>query len=556
MIAEIPQRIALSDVVKDLIGQSIPGIVDQSIEDFKLRLVSKPSTTIEGEHLEPGLSLMGTFGIVGLEMFVKVIIDPQFGIFAHGSLNKMVNVANALKVSDAAGTGPPSMTLDSTKSPYLKLTGRVDLLGLTDSIVAAVDKSGFDVILNRDLGIAQFKEMKTHYKSIRDCNASGSFTFGIDIQTDPIQLSPGTPSLGALKINAGFVGTVSIEVVDQTFGGSVTGGFHWNGSDFQIPAIKLSVVPGSLAELPKQVADTTRKEAARIFAEFLKDGNHWLKALADGLVQGVDNAAQVLRGVYSQTAQQIGDGLQNTLHQSVDQVAQGLKSIGESPQSIASVLHNLGNPPDLIGKALRGMGESAESIAGLLSQMGQTPKVIGDILGKAGFPASEAAEQVDRLSAAAAETKRKADEAAAAAAEAKRKADEAAAAAAAEAKRIADQAAAAAAAEAKRIADQAAAAAAAEAKRIADQAAAAAAAEAKRIADQAAAAAAAEAKRIADQAAAAAAAAEAKRKADQAAAAAAEAQRKADEAAAAAAAEAKRIADQAAKNLTPHHVKW
>ena len=95
----------------------------------------------------------------------------------------------------------------------------------------------------------------------------GSFTFGIDIQTDPIQLSPGTPSLGELKIDAGFVGTVSIEVVDQTFGGSVNGGFHWNGSDFQIPTIKLPVAPGSLAELPKQVTDTIRKEAAKIFAD-------------------------------------------------------------------------------------------------------------------------------------------------------------------------------------------------------------------------------------------------------------------------------------------------
>ena len=64
------------------------------------------------------------------------------------------------------------MTLDSTKSPSLKLTGRVDLLGLNDSIDAAIDKSGFDILLNKDLGQAHFKDIKTHYGSLRDCNAS------------------------------------------------------------------------------------------------------------------------------------------------------------------------------------------------------------------------------------------------------------------------------------------------------------------------------------------------------------------------------------------------
>jgi hypothetical protein len=382
---EIPDRLALGDVVKDLVGLTIPTLIDMSIEDFKILVVAAPTDTITGEHYDPGLMLQGTFGIVGLDMFVKVRIDPATGVFAHGALKKKVEVGNVLVVSDAAGDGPPSMTLDTTGMPMLLLTGRLGLLGLSQSINAAVDASGFEAALDQDLGIAHYK-VNARYRSPNDLRAGGECRYGIDINTGPIQLTPGTPSLGELKIDAGFGGSVTIEVVNQTFRGSVTGGFRWNDADFQIPPINLSVAPSSLAEIPTLVNNTIRDNAAVIFAAFLQDGGKWLKALADGLVKGVTNAAAVLRGVYNQTAQQIGDGLTNTLHKSADEVAQGLKAIGESPQSIASVLNNLGKPPEVIGNALKSIGKGANEVADALKQIGQAPEAIGNILHNVGFP--------------------------------------------------------------------------------------------------------------------------------------------------------------------------
>ena len=217
LLVKLPGKLSLSEVVKDLIDQSIPGVVDQTIEDFDLRFATQPAVVL-GEQIGLGFSLRGTFGIAGLEMFVKIIIDPQSGVFAHGSLNKMVNVANVLKVSDATETGPPSMTLDTSKTPYLRLTGCLDLLGLKDSIDATVDKSGFETTLNKDLGIAHFQDVRIRYKSPRDCSASGSFTYGIDLKTDPIRSSNGGPSLGALTLNATFRGDIDLTVANGTFG--------------------------------------------------------------------------------------------------------------------------------------------------------------------------------------------------------------------------------------------------------------------------------------------------------------------------------------------------
>ena len=92
--------------------------------------------------------------------------------------------------------------------------------------------------------------------------------------------------------------------------------------------------------------------------------------IADKLITGVANAASVLHGFFHQTADQIGSGLQHVLNQTPTQVAQALKGMGESAQSITSVLKNLGHPPDVISTALKGHGESAEAIAGSLNRPG------------------------------------------------------------------------------------------------------------------------------------------------------------------------------------------
>jgi len=58
----------------------------------------------------------------------------------------------------------------------------------------------------------------------------------------------------------------------------VTGGFRWNGEDYQIKLIHLSATPSSLSELPGLINEAIRRDAATLFASMLQDGNRWIKA--------------------------------------------------------------------------------------------------------------------------------------------------------------------------------------------------------------------------------------------------------------------------------------
>ena len=299
IIAEIRGRLALNDVVKDLAGLSIPGLLDQSIEDFKVRIAAKPSTTIEGEAIAPGLSLMGTFGIVELEMFVKIVVDPASGVYAHGALKRKVDVGGVFKVSDATGDGPPSMTLDTTSSPILKLTGRAELLGLSQSIDATVEATGFSVCSDQDVGLALDKVNARLFLAGRRVGRRRMPLRDRPRHTpDPAH---GDPQRRLPEDQHGFVGAIALAVKDRSFSAVVTGGFRWNGEDYKIKPIHFSVAPSSLSEIPGLIDEAIRKNAATLFASVLNDGGRWLKALADGLVTGVPNAAEVLARSTSRT---------------------------------------------------------------------------------------------------------------------------------------------------------------------------------------------------------------------------------------------------------------
>lgn len=304
----VPDRLALGDVVYDLVGLTLPALADPSLENFTILIAPAPTDTIAGEHVDAGLALQGTFEIAGLAMFVKLRIDPASGVCAQGALNKKIELGHVLVVSDAAGDGPPSMTLDTSRLPLLRLTGRIDLLGLSRAIDVAVDAAGFAVELDQDLAAAHYT-LAARYRSPTAFSAEGQFRYTIDLVTRPVHLSPAAPSLGSLRVNASFAGSLCLAIENQAFRCAVAGGFHWNGLDLRIPAINLGVAPSSLADIPALVNDVIRNNAAAIFAAALQDADHWLQALAAGLVEGVDNTGEVLRQIYHRPAEQIADAL-------------------------------------------------------------------------------------------------------------------------------------------------------------------------------------------------------------------------------------------------------
>ena len=135
-------------------------------------------------------------------MFAKVRIDPHSGVFAHAALKNKVQFGNVLTISDAAGTGPPSATLDTTHAPFLAHgAGRA-----TRPI--GHDRCGGRQRWNRVRSGAADRwgglRMHCAVHSISDFQAWGTAKFGLKADIGPIILTPGGPDLGTIAPRYGL----------------------------------------------------------------------------------------------------------------------------------------------------------------------------------------------------------------------------------------------------------------------------------------------------------------------------------------------------------------
>jgi hypothetical protein len=365
LVGELTGKLSLGEVVRDLVGIGLPPVLDMSIEDFSLQVVSNPlGVTIGSVHFEPGLTLRGTLGMLGLELLANVRIRPDQGVFAQGSLKKRVEFGNVLVISDAAGSGPPSMTLDTSGSPLLRLTGQIVLLGLSESIDATVERSGFTVALDRNLGIGRYT-LDVRYESISSFRANGSFAFGLKASIDT--------DIGKIVLDTGCSGRLAVSMVDGQFELVAEGSFTFVGNSFNTPTLRITAAIDSLEQLPDRIRGLVAEKAEDIFRSVLEDPAKWVQAIAAGAIREVENVAKILKERFGESAEVIGRQLKTVLNQSSVEVAQALKGIGETPEKIAGVLRDLGDEAANVRNALERIGVPAAEISNILSNVFHIP---------------------------------------------------------------------------------------------------------------------------------------------------------------------------------------
>lgn len=366
-------ELSLNETIRDLVGLQLPDILDLSIKDFNIYAVVDPQgVTIGDVHFDPGFAIQGTLGILGLDLFTKVVVDPNNGIFAQGSLSQLISLGDVLKISDAAGSGPPFIVLDTrtpspgtVAPPILKLSGMFDLMGLRDSIEVSIDKSGFDFTFEKQLGVVEYK-CSCHVGQ-PNFSAESTFKFGLNFSTDPITVAG--QNLGSIKINTGFEGATLVSFQDGRFEMSINGSFEVQGLKLQLPSILLTARPDSLESLPELIEQKIKDNASDLFQSLLEDPLKWLQGIKDGLIEGVENVAKVLKEKFNRTAEQIGADIRNTLELGSDAAAEGLKSIGEDVEKIAGILKDLGEPVDNVRNALTRAGFSSENVRDTMQKL-------------------------------------------------------------------------------------------------------------------------------------------------------------------------------------------
>ena len=391
LVGELMGKLSLSEIVSDLVGLTLPPIIDISVSDFKIYFVADPlGMTIGSEHFEPGLALQGLFETFGLGMFVKIKISQENGVYAHGSLKQKIELGNVFIVSNAANDGPPEMTLNTaakSPEPYLRISGMVSFLGLEKVIDAKLDDSAFAFLIAENFGIARY-ELDCIVNSLSNFRTRGSFSFGLRAEIGPIQLTSGGPSLGKIKLDTSFDGSLDISLIDRVFSARIEGRFSFVGTSFNLPTISLNVSPQSLEEIPELVKQKIIDEAKDIFQELFTDVGKWLEAVGEELIEiagdTIEKAKQVahaLRNQFNQGAEEVGSAIRNTLDLGSRATAEGLKSIGESTETIAKVLKNLGDEAEDIVDILKTLGEPEDQIRNVLRSIGFSDDVIDAAIG-------------------------------------------------------------------------------------------------------------------------------------------------------------------------------
>jgi hypothetical protein len=359
LVGELQGRLDLGDVLKDLVGFTLPPALDLSIEDFSMQIVANPlGATIGSVHFDPGLSLCGTLGILGLELLANVRINPDSGVFASGALKNKVTFGNVLSITNAAGDGPPSLLLDTTGSPMLRLNGNVTLLGLSDSIDASVDKSGFSVRLQQSDALGKY-DLNTQFTSVQQFRTVGSFSFGLSatIHTD----------LGDLVLDTGCTGSITVSMSNGSFSLVANGQFIFAGNTLTIPTFQTTTAIDSLHSLPQQIRDLVVQKVQDVFQSILGDPDKWLAAIAANAIRDVENIAGILKNRFGKDATYIGTRLKSVLHDSSLEVGQALKGIGTAPEDIAAELRNLGDQAPNVRDTLTRLGVPADQISRILS---------------------------------------------------------------------------------------------------------------------------------------------------------------------------------------------
>lgn len=354
MIGELQDRLALSEVTKELVGLPLPAIFDIAIENFQIHIVSNPlGVDIGPVHFEPGLTVRGTLEFLKIRLLVNVLIRPESGIFASGSLSAPLKIGKTLILSSINGSEGPSVLLDTTVAPVFRMDCKLALLGLTETIQVSLEKSGFSLHLAKELAIAHY-DIDVLFESAERLRCTGSWSFGLKAELDT--------DLGTLVLDSGFDGHLKIWLLDGAFELTAGGTFVFAGNTIVAGNLHYNTEIESLEDLPARVRDDIVDHLKDLVKDVLQDPSKWVRAIAVNAIQGVENVAEVLKTRFGQDADFIGEQLKKVLGLSSLDVAQRLAAIGEAPEKIAAVLKKLGDDAVNVRNALDRLGIAADKV--------------------------------------------------------------------------------------------------------------------------------------------------------------------------------------------------
>ncbi|WP_437995659.1 methyl-accepting chemotaxis protein [Sorangium sp. So ce185] len=374
----------LGGVLEDLIQVNpLPDFVQPRIRDFDTYLVVHPAGTTVGERSYPfGLSLSGTLLMLGLALRANVHVS-RTRVIAEGSLDRPIRLDPVLRVTGAGSNATPVLRIDTGSDPVARMSARVECLGLAQEVDAVLGTHGFTFKLDQKVG-AVHASLRATLGNGR-LKANGVARFGIRESFGPIRLFDGGPNLGTIRVDTGIEAIVDLSIAEgAALTANVSARFTFLGIQISVPEFAVDVA--SIERIPEAVIRAIRANLLAIFDDVFGDADRWLAAVAKKLIDGVEDVAKVLSKHFNKNSAEVARALRRVLNETVEQTAQALKRLGETPERIAQILSDIGESAEQIGKALKALGQPPEVIGKVLKQLGKEVAEVGKILTGIGFP--------------------------------------------------------------------------------------------------------------------------------------------------------------------------
>lgn len=275
---------------------------DEICVSLEAQLYCVPETTAIGQLTfhGPQFFINGAIELFGLRAQATITVDPARGLAVAAGMSPIVIYRESffsVTSSERSDVGPqvsgasfsqPDLPDPDLRDPHLVIDGQIQVLGLVRRSYVRVTTSGLAFDLSGDVQPGVRLDTHGHFNGLTDFNFGGAATVGIGT----IDLGP----LGKVAINTGVKAGLDI---------GLQGEHIWGRLDFSVQfaeqshaiQVALDVTAGQLADLAGVVYEAIKA----FFLQLFSSAAEWMRAVAEKLVEGVQDAIAVLEDFYHKT---------------------------------------------------------------------------------------------------------------------------------------------------------------------------------------------------------------------------------------------------------------
>ena len=300
-------------------------------------------TYIGTKQFKSGFYLNGKINVLGFHAAATIQVNTRQGIAVDARADKIVIGSKELfSLQAAKGKGGPEVSIATFKqpkqanklfrNPHFYINGKLELIGLSESIFVTISEKGAEFDLKGNLSPLAHFELKGVFANMNHLDVSGDIKVGIG--------SINLGALGKVKIHTDVEGYIDIGYDGKKIMATCKASFEALGQKHRIARFHLNVKGQAL----KHIGKVIEKEMEHVLTGALKDVGKWAKAVDKGLVTGVKDTEHVMKTVFKASdkeIKQIGKGLTGAAKDVGKGVESAAKDVGKAAKSVGKSVGRL-----------------------------------------------------------------------------------------------------------------------------------------------------------------------------------------------------------------------